>query len=170
MTTQNDARFTVIDSPLGRVLLAATERGVCRVSLADADADLEAELRREFPAAEKQRNHAVLSECAKEVLRRTRGELPAGEPLLDIHGTPFQKHVWQLLQAIPLGQTRSYRQIAEAMGRPTAARAVARACATNPVSILIPCHRVIREDGGLGGYRWGLERKRKLLQEESKKR
>jgi AraC family transcriptional regulator of adaptative response/methylated-DNA-[protein]-cysteine methyltransferase len=158
--------YTVIDCPVGRLLLAATARGVCRVSMAGADKVLEADLKREFPAAEVRRNDAVLSDWAREVLRRTRGEPPAVELPLDVRATAFQWRVWQLLQAIPLGETKTYCEIAKELGQPTAARAVARACATNPVSILIPCHRVVRTDGGLGGYRWGLDRKRKLLDGE----
>jgi AraC family transcriptional regulator of adaptative response/methylated-DNA-[protein]-cysteine methyltransferase len=159
-------RYTLADCPLGRLLLAATERGVSAVYLGDADDYLEAALRKEYPAADIERDDAVLRGWLEELLEHLRGERPHLRLPLDVQATAFQWRVWQELQKIPYGRTRTYRAVAEALGRPTAARAVARACATNPVSVVIPCHRVVREDGDLGGYRWGLSRKRALLDRE----
>ncbi len=158
-------RYTLTDCPLGRLLLAGTERGVCAVYLGDEDDALEAELGREFPAAARSRDDDGLSGWAEAVRSQLEGE-PHAELPLDVRATAFQWRVWQELRRIPRGQTRTYREVAEALGQPTAARAVARACATNPVSVVIPCHRVVRGDGGLGGYRWGLARKMKLLENE----
>ena len=158
-------RFTLTDCPLGRLLLAGTDRGVCAVYFGDEDKLLQAELQREFPAATRSRDDDGLADWAAQVRLMVEGEEPSDLPL-DVRATAFQWRVWEQLRAIPRGQTRTYRQVAEAMGRPTAARAVARACATNPVSVVIPCHRVVRGDGGLGGYRWGLARKQKLLNRE----
>ncbi len=158
-------RYTVAGCPLGRMLLAGTERGVCAVYFGDADGPLEAELAREFHAATRLRDDeglAAWAERACAVLSGGADDLP-----LDVKATAFQWKVWEQLRAIPRGQTRTYLQVAEALGKPTAARAVARACATNPVSLLVPCHRVVRGDGGLGGYRWGLHRKRALLDGEA---
>jgi AraC family transcriptional regulator of adaptative response/methylated-DNA-[protein]-cysteine methyltransferase len=159
-------RYTVAPCPLGRLLLAGTERGICAVYLGDGDAKLEAELSREFPAAELRRDDDGLRAWVSELIDHLRGQQPHLDLPLDVRATAFQWRVWQELQAIPYGSTRSYSEIARALGQPSAARAVARACATNPVSVLIPCHRVVREDGDLGGYRWGLERKQALLDHE----
>jgi AraC family transcriptional regulator of adaptative response/methylated-DNA-[protein]-cysteine methyltransferase len=159
-------RYTAADCPLGRLLLAGTERGVCAVYLGDDDAALEAELRREFPAAEVSRDPDGLDPWVAEVVRHLRGAQPHLDLPLDVRATAFQCRVWEELRKIPYGSTRTYRQVAEALGRPSAVRAVARACATNPVSLVIPCHRVVRGDGGLGGYRWGLSRKQALLDRE----
>jgi AraC family transcriptional regulator of adaptative response/methylated-DNA-[protein]-cysteine methyltransferase len=159
-------RYTVTDCPLGRLLLAATERGISAVYLGDRDSPLEEALQREYPAAEMTRDDTGLGEWLGDLLEHLAGRRPHLDLPLDVQATAFQRRVWQELQAIPYGQTRSYSEIAQQIGRPKAARAVARACATNPVSVVIPCHRVVREDGGLGGYRWGLERKEKLLGQE----
>jgi AraC family transcriptional regulator of adaptative response/methylated-DNA-[protein]-cysteine methyltransferase len=159
-------RYTLADCPLGRLLLAGTERGICAVSLGDSDAELEAVLRSEYPAAEIVRADDALRPWFEELLEHLRGQQPHLDLPLDVQATAFQWRVWQELRKIPYGSTRSYSEIARALGQPTATRAVARACATNPVSVIIPCHRVVREDGGLGGYRWGLERKRQLLDRE----
>jgi AraC family transcriptional regulator of adaptative response/methylated-DNA-[protein]-cysteine methyltransferase len=159
-------RYTCADCPLGRLLLGGTERGICAVYLGDRDDKLEAELSREFPAAEVCRDNDGLSAWVNELVNHLHGQQPHLDLPLDVRATAFQWRVWQELQAIPYGRTRSYREIARALGQPSAARAVARACATNPVSVIIPCHRVVREDGGLGGYRWGLERKQALLDHE----
>ena len=156
-------RHTVIDCPLGRLLLAATERGISALYLGDDDAYLEAALRREYPAAEMVRDDTGLGDWLRELLDHLAGRRPHLDLPIDVQATAFQRRVWQELQAIPYGQTASYSEIAQRIGQPKATRAVARACATNPVSVVIPCHRVLREDGGLGGYRWGLERKRQLL-------
>jgi AraC family transcriptional regulator of adaptative response/methylated-DNA-[protein]-cysteine methyltransferase len=159
--------YTVVNCPLGRLLVAATERGICAVSLGDSDATLEAVLLSEYPAAEIRRDSRVLDEWVDILLRHLSGQQPHLDLPLDIQATAFQWRVWEELRAIPYGRTRSYSEIARAMGRPTAVRAVARACATNPVALVIPCHRVVREDNAFGGYRWGLERKRALLAQES---
>ena len=158
--------YTIAGSPLGRLLVAATERGVCAVSLGDSDARLETALRAEYPEAEIHRDERGLGTWVGALTSYLEGVRPHLALPLDIQATAFQHRVWETLQAIPYGETRSYAEIARAIGRPTGARAVARACATNPVSLVIPCHRVVRGDGGLGGYRWGLERKRALLDRE----
>jgi AraC family transcriptional regulator of adaptative response/methylated-DNA-[protein]-cysteine methyltransferase len=158
--------YTVAACPLGRLLLAGTERGICAVYLGDDDGKLADELSREFPAAEVRRDDENLKAWVNELVNHLSGQQPHLDLPLDVRATAFQWRVWQELQAIPYGSTRSYSEIARALGRPTAARAVARACATNPVSIVVPCHRVVREDGGLGGYRWGLDRKQALLDHE----
>jgi AraC family transcriptional regulator of adaptative response/methylated-DNA-[protein]-cysteine methyltransferase len=163
-------RFTLADCPLGRLLLAGTERGVCAVSLGDEDDTLEEWLRAEYPSAVIETDDGTLNGWLKELLLHLAGEQPCLDLPLDVQATAFQWRVWQELRRIPYGGTRSYRAIAEAIGQPTATRAVARACATNPVSVVIPCHRVIREDGQLGGYRWGLKRKKALLKQERRER
>jgi AraC family transcriptional regulator, regulatory protein of adaptative response / methylated-DNA-[protein]-cysteine methyltransferase len=159
-------RYALAGCPLGRLLLAATERGISAVYLGDQDAELLAALRKEYPAAEIEPDEDTLGAWLHELLAHLKGQRPHLALPLDVQATAFQWRVWQELLAIPYGQTRTYGEIAEALGQPQAARAVARACATNPVSIIIPCHRVVREDGGLGGYRWGLPRKRDLLDHE----
>jgi AraC family transcriptional regulator of adaptative response/methylated-DNA-[protein]-cysteine methyltransferase len=158
-------RYAVGDCPLGRLLLAATDRGICALYLGDRDGPLEEALGREFPAAERRREDG-LRDWLAQLLDHLEGRRPHLELPLDVQATAFQWRVWQELRAIPYGSTRTYTQIAERLGQPTAARAVARACATNPVSVVIPCHRVVRGDGSLGGYRWGLARKRALLDQE----
>jgi|SRR5579864_1137244 len=159
-------RYTTVPTHLGRLLVGETDRGVCAVSLGDSDEGQVAALRAEYPAARLFRNDRALAPAMRAILgylagTRSRIDLP-----LDIRATAFQGRVWDALRAIPYGATRSYREVARAIGRPSAARAVARACASNPVSLIIPCHRVIRNDGDLGGYRWGPERKRILLARE----
>lgn len=158
--------YTLVDCSLGRLLLAATERGICAVSLGESDRPLEKALRREYPAAEIRQDGVALGPWLEEFLQYLEGEQPHLDLPMEVQATAFQWRVWQELRSIPYGETRTYGEIAEALGQPTAARAVARACATNPVALLIPCHRVIREDGGLGGYRWGLKRKQALLEQE----
>ncbi|MGC9291721.1 MAG: methylated-DNA--[protein]-cysteine S-methyltransferase [Acidobacteriaceae bacterium] len=160
-------RFSIGNSGLGRVLVAATERGICAIKLGSNAAGLEAELRREFRDATVHRDDNALKEALRTVLAQLT-ERPSSAALpLDIRGTTFQQRVWQALQQVPRGQTRSYVQMAAAIGQPKAVRAVARACAQNPVAVLVPCHRVIGSNGKLTGYRWGLERKQKLLQMEA---
>jgi AraC family transcriptional regulator, regulatory protein of adaptative response / methylated-DNA-[protein]-cysteine methyltransferase len=161
--------FTIADSPLGRLLLAATTRGVCRVMIGDDDRALEKDLREEYPAATVRRNDGILSAQVRTLLDHLRGPSPHVELPLDVRATAFQWRVWRQLQAIPYGETRTYREVAAAIGKPTATRAVARACATNPVALLIPCHRVIGTDGSLRGYRWGVDRKEKLLAQERRR-
>jgi len=158
--------YTITPCSLGLLLVAATERGVCAVKLGDSDAALEADLTREYPSAKIHRADSMLSQPVDKLLNYLSGKQPDLQLPLDIQATAFQWQVWENLRAIPYGETRSYAEVAKAMGRPTAVRAVARACATNPVALVIPCHRVIREDRSLGGYRWGLERKDALLEQE----
>jgi AraC family transcriptional regulator, regulatory protein of adaptative response / methylated-DNA-[protein]-cysteine methyltransferase len=159
-------RYTCADSPLGRMLIAATERGVCSIQFGRSDNELLEGLRHEFPFASRKSDQGGLRDWAGALLKHMQGrELDSALPL-DIRATAFQRRVWAYLQSIPFGATRSYSQVAKGIGRPTAARAVARACATNPVAVAIPCHRVVREDGSMGGYRWGMERKKALLEME----
>jgi AraC family transcriptional regulator of adaptative response/methylated-DNA-[protein]-cysteine methyltransferase len=160
-------RYAIADTPVGRLLLAATERGICSIQFGNSDSALEAGLRKEYPQAEIVRTDKALTTWVRAVRDRIGGESTAALPL-DIRATAFQRLVWEQLRAIPSGATRSYGEIAKRIGRPRAARAVARACATNPVAVAIPCHRVVREDGALGGYRWGIQRKQKLLALEKK--
>src|SRR6266446_4242239 len=159
--------YTIVDCPLGRLLIAATEKGICAVSLGDSDAVLETALHSEYPAAEIQRDGVELSQWVSTLLNHLNGQQPQLDLPIDVQATAFQWRVWQALRAIPYGRTRSYSQIAQALGDPKAKRAVARACASNPVAIVVPCHRVVREDGNLGGYRWGLQRKQRLLAQEA---
>jgi AraC family transcriptional regulator of adaptative response/methylated-DNA-[protein]-cysteine methyltransferase len=157
-------RFAIVPSPLGQLLVGATANGVCTVNLGDTDAQLERRLRAEFPRALVERDgDGSLAELTGRVVAHIRGDGPAHDLPLDVRGTAFQQQVWRALLAIPYGETRSYAEVAAAIGRPTATRAVARACATNPVAVVIPCHRVVRSDGGLGGYAGGVERKERLL-------
>jgi AraC family transcriptional regulator of adaptative response/methylated-DNA-[protein]-cysteine methyltransferase len=159
-------RYTFSDSPLGRMLIAATDKGICAIQFADSDDDLEHGLRHEFPFANRRRDDAAMQTWKQNLLRHMQGERLRSSLPLDIQATAFQRKVWTYLQSIPFGETRSYSAVAKAIGRPTASRAVARACATNPVAVAIPCHRVVREDGNMGGYRWGVERKETLLEME----
>jgi AraC family transcriptional regulator, regulatory protein of adaptative response / methylated-DNA-[protein]-cysteine methyltransferase len=159
-------RYTTAKSSLGEVLVAATERGVSAVYLGDAAGKLVNELRDEYPRAEITAADGAFAEWVEEIVARMEGSAPRRELALDLQATAFQRRVWQELQRIPRGTTRTYSQIARAVGKPRAVRAVARACATNPVSIVVPCHRVVRADGKLAGYRWGLSRKEKLLERE----
>jgi AraC family transcriptional regulator of adaptative response/methylated-DNA-[protein]-cysteine methyltransferase len=159
-------RFATAASFVGRVLLAATDGGVCWLSLGDTDKKLEAALRSEFPKATVRRATADLAPWMDELHRHLAGTHPHIALPLDVRATAFQRRVWDALLKIPYGETRSYKQVAEAIGAPTAARAVARACATNPVAVLVPCHRVVGSDGSLTGYAGGLHRKKKLLAAE----
>ncbi|HEX4600679.1 MAG TPA: bifunctional DNA-binding transcriptional regulator/O6-methylguanine-DNA methyltransferase Ada [Gemmatimonadales bacterium] len=158
--------YTVVPCSLGRLLVATTEHGICRVSLGSDSAALETGLRAEFPAAELRSDGGPLARVVTQILKYLDGRLEHLDLPLDVRATAFQRHVWEALRKIPYGATRSYADIARAIGRPRATRAVARACATNPAALVIPCHRVVRADGALGGYRWGLERKRALLAAE----
>ena len=161
--------YTIAASPVGRLLVATTERGVCAVRMGDTDAELEKDLRSEFPAATIERDEVNLQETVTKVLSHLANNGPHPDLPLDIRATAFQRQVWEQLRAIPYGETVSYADVAKALGKPGAVRAVGRACATNPVALVIPCHRVVREDKSLGGYRWGLERKQKLLDLERAK-
>jgi AraC family transcriptional regulator of adaptative response/methylated-DNA-[protein]-cysteine methyltransferase len=168
-----EIRYTIVASPFGRLLVAVTDRGVCAVTLGDSDDALARSLRQQFPRAEISRVDAGADEwlaglVARVAARVARPGETSGEVPLDLRGTAFQWRVWQALLAIPPGETRSYQQLARAVGRPRAVRAVAGACAANRVAVVVPCHRVIRGDGSLGGYRWGLPRKAKLLAREAR--
>ena len=161
-------RYACADSPLGRMLIAATDRGVCAIQFARSDGELIEGLKREFPFAVRKPDAGGLQAWVSAVLSKMTGrELNAALPL-DIRATAFQRRVWAYLQSIPFGETRSYGQVAKAIGQPSASRAVARACATNPVAVAIPCHRVVREDGSTSGYRWGVARKKTLLEMEQR--
>jgi AraC family transcriptional regulator of adaptative response/methylated-DNA-[protein]-cysteine methyltransferase len=162
-----DIRYVIGQSTLGRVLVAATQRGVCAVLLGDDSADLLADLRRRFPKATLSEGGDAGRARLDDVVAAI--ETPGGNPHLplDIRGTAFQEQVWQALRRIPPGSTATYAEIAAALGRPSAARAVAQACAANPAAVIVPCHRVLRAGGGLSGYRWGVGRKAELLRREA---
>jgi AraC family transcriptional regulator of adaptative response/methylated-DNA-[protein]-cysteine methyltransferase len=158
-------RYATADSAVGRLLVAATDRGVCAVLMGEDDAELAANLEREFPRATREADSAALQPWLEAVLERVEGDASHEVPL-DLAGTAFQRRVWQALTEIPAGATRTYGEIAAQLGRPTAARAVAGACAKNRAAVVVPCHRVVPAGGGVGGYRWGTERKRTLLERE----
>lgn len=159
--------FSAVTCPLGWLLVAATERGVCKVSLGDQAQPLIDDLAAEFAAAECLRDDDGVGFWVERIIAYLEGWQPNIDLPLDLRATAFQLKVWRELQAIPVGETRSYSEVAAAIGQPTASRAVANACAKNPVALVIPCHRIIRADKGLGGYRWGIERKRALLATEN---
>lgn len=158
--------FAMARTALGWLLAAATERGLCAVRFGENAVTLERDLRDEFHAAALRRDDAALRRYVDPLLAVIRGENTTIDLPLDVRATAFQRKVWEKLRQIPRGETRSYSEIARAMGRPRAVRAVARACAANPVALAVPCHRVVRKDGDRGGYRWGMERKEKLLERE----
>ena len=160
-------RFTIVPSDLGLLLVATTAKGVCFVALGDEEEELRGELQTEFPAAEEiTRDDENLTPAVASLSAYLEGRTPHTELPLDVRATAFQRRVWQELLAIPCGEIRTYSEIAAKMGVPKAQRAVGRACATNPVSLLIPCHRALRSDGKLAGYRWGINRKKALLELE----
>ncbi len=161
--------YTVANSSLGKVLVASTARGVSAVYLGEKPDSLVDALNKEYPRAEIRRSQEGNEQWLEEILHRIEGDAPSVDLPLDVQATAFQRRVWEELQKIPRGATRTYTQVARALGKPRSVRAVARACATNPVSIVVPCHRVIRTDGTLAGYRWGLQRKEKLLEREGAK-
>jgi AraC family transcriptional regulator, regulatory protein of adaptative response / methylated-DNA-[protein]-cysteine methyltransferase len=163
-------QYAIVLSPLGRLLVAATERGLCSVRFGENAAELERELREEFSAAEIRRDDAALQPFLQPLAASLRGESVTMDLPLDVRATAFQKRVWDALREIPAGETRSYSDVARVIGDPKAVRAVATACASNPVALAVPCHRVVRSDGELAGYRWGIERKRKLLEQEQRQR
>jgi AraC family transcriptional regulator, regulatory protein of adaptative response / methylated-DNA-[protein]-cysteine methyltransferase len=160
--------YTVVPSPLGQLLIAATASGICAVKLGDDSSLLEKDLRHEFPAAILTRDRLVSPGWVKAMVDRLKGSDRELDLPLDVRGTAFQWRVWRALQQIPFGETRTYADVASAIGRPRAVRAVARACATNPVCVVVPCHRVLPKAGGAGGYRWGAARKGQLLAIESR--
>jgi len=167
--------YTVVASPLGRLLVGATDRGISALYLGESDAALLAALRKEYPRAElfpdahdrAGGSSKGLRGWIEKILAHLRGQEPHLDLPTDVQATAFQRRVWEELRRIPYGATRTYTEVARSIGRPAAVRAVARACATNPVSVVVPCHRVVREDGDLAGYRWGMNRKRALLEKEA---
>jgi len=159
-------RYTIVDTCLGHMLVGATDHGICALSFGDDDASQESFLRSEYPAAHLQWDDVALSAWVQELVNHLEGSQPDLTLPLDLQATTFQLRVWEELRKIPYGETRTYAQIAQTLGQPNAVRAVARACATNPVSVITPCHRVVCSDGSLAGYRWGLWRKQKLLTQE----
>jgi AraC family transcriptional regulator, regulatory protein of adaptative response / methylated-DNA-[protein]-cysteine methyltransferase len=159
-------RYTILAMELGKLLVATTERGLCSVRFGENEAALVRDLRREFRAAEIRRDDAALRTLSAQIEELRRGALHPPQIPLDIRGTAFQQLVWSALRQIPRGKTRSYSELAKAIGKPKAARAVANACAANPLAVVIPCHRVVEQNGGLGGYRWGVKRKAALLERE----
>ena len=158
--------YTIADSPLGKLLVASTDKGICAVSFGDNDEELKRELEQEFFAAEISEDDRGLKNAVDSILRGLNGERSILALPLDVRGTAFQMRVWSELRKIPYGETRSYKEVAEKIGDPKAVRAVARACATNPVALVTPCHRVVASNGKLAGYRWGIERKKRLLENE----
>ncbi len=163
-------QFTIVDSPIGRLLLGATGKGICAVCIGSSDEAVESALKEDYYAAVLSRNDEGMKSWAERFLRYFDGRpFPPGLPM-DVQATVFQWKVWKAIQSIPYGGTASYSSIAESLGEPRAVRAVARACATNPVAIVVPCHRVVGKDGGLHGYKWGLRRKRTLLALEARSR
>jgi AraC family transcriptional regulator of adaptative response/methylated-DNA-[protein]-cysteine methyltransferase len=167
-----DIRWSLVDTRLGRALVAATERGICAVALGEDDAALERELRDEFPRARLERVDSGRDRFLAPRLRAVADALAneQGTVAVELVGTAFQQRVWAALMRIPAGDTRSYTELASELGAPRAVRAVARACASNKVAVLVPCHRIVRSDGSLGGYRWGLPRKQALLDSETRSR
>ena len=159
-------RFTIVGTAVGRMLVAATERGICAVRLGESDEALEEALRTEFRGATIERDDARLSDWTAAIVSQLEGGNGHSNLPLDVRATAFQRLVWDALRAIPYGTTRSYAEVARSVGQPAAVRAVARACATNPVALLVPCHRVVRGDGSAGGYRWRVDRKRAILDVE----
>jgi AraC family transcriptional regulator of adaptative response/methylated-DNA-[protein]-cysteine methyltransferase len=161
--------YAGVDASIGRILIAATERGVCAVSIGQNDDELLASLRREYPRATIVKDRGSIARWARIVLAHLAGRRPRLDLPLDIQATAFQWQVWEALAAIPYGTTRTYADIAAAIGQPNAARAVARACASNPVALAVPCHRVVPASGGVGGYRWGAARKEALVAAERRR-
>lgn len=158
--------YTVVASPFGKLLVGATERGVCAVALGDSDEQLVRALKADFPRAEVERGDDSHRDWVEEIIGHIGGGNVGLTVPLDVQGTAFQRQVWGLLRKIPPGRTRSYGEIATELGNPRATRAVAQACASNHFALVVPCHRVVRNDGSLGGYKWGVDRKQRLLERE----
>ncbi|HWV37005.1 MAG TPA: methylated-DNA--[protein]-cysteine S-methyltransferase [Vulgatibacter sp.] len=165
-----EVRFAVAQCSLGAILVAATSRGVCAISLGDDPEELVHDAERRFPKAHLVGADAAFEELVAKVIGLVEHPRAGADLPLDIRGTAFQQRVWEALRKIPAGRTATYAEIARAIGAPTSARAVARACATNAVAVAVPCHRVVRTDGDPSGYRWGVDRKRALLAREAKPR
>lgn len=161
--------YTIVASPLGRLLVGATARGISAVCLGDSDARLKDALRKEYPHGEIFRDANGLRGSVEKILAHLHGHEPNLDLPTDVQATAFQRRVWEELRRIPYGATRTYSEVAKTIGRPSAIRAVARACAANPVALIVPCHRVVRENGNLGGYRWGIHRKQALLRRERRR-
>lgn len=159
-------RYSITSSAIGKILVASSDKGVCMVSMGDSDAGLERVLHDRFPRESVKQDNAGLAKTVTQVQEMVDGKRPPGDFQFDLDGTDFQKKVWAELLKIPAGETRSYAEIAEKIGHPHSYRAVANACGANPIAIAVPCHRVIASDGKIGGYGGGLERKRKLLENE----
>jgi len=159
--------YTITDSDLGRLLVARTSKGVCAVNFGDNDADLETGLRKEYANAEIERNGANLKDFVDAILHNLDGSNPSLDLPLDLRATAFQMRVWEELRKIPYGETLSYQKVADKIGKPKSVRAVAAACAANRVALVIPCHRVVRSNGDVSGYKWGVERKRVILKREA---
>lgn len=160
-------RYAISDCSLGRCLVAESERGICAILLGDDDAGLTAELLSLFPLAVREPMEGAFAGRVRQVIASVDSRATPLTLPLDIRGTAFQQQVWQALRAIPCGETASYQQVAKAIGKPNAVRAVAGACGANKLAIVIPCHRVVRNDGALSGYRWGAARKVLLLKREA---
>jgi AraC family transcriptional regulator of adaptative response/methylated-DNA-[protein]-cysteine methyltransferase len=158
--------YTIAPSPFGKLLVGATERGVCAVALGDSDDALVTALQADFPLAKIARGDDAHRDWVEEIVNHIGGGNVNVSTPLDVQGTKFQQQVWALLRKIPPGTTSSYADIATALGNPRATRAVARACASNHLAVVIPCHRVVRTDGTLAGYKWGVDRKQRLLARE----
>ena len=161
--------YATVQSPIGVVLIASTENGVCSVKIGASETALITDLTREFPAAEITADSKVRSEWSKAIAKHLRGDTPSLDLPIDVRATAFQWKVWRALQRIPYGETRAYAEVAKSIGKPKAIRAVARACATNPVALVVPCHRVVPASGGIGGYRWGSDCKERLLSTEQRR-
>ena len=161
--------YTIVDSPVGRMMVAGTDKGICSVKLGDRDDRLEQDLRREYPEANIARDQSGLRAWVGPLVGHLNGSRPHLDLPIDVQATAFQWKVWRYLQSIPSGETRAYSDVAKAIGKPSAVRAVARACATNPVCLVVPCHRIVGKNGALTGYRWGVSRKKQLLDRERTK-
>ena len=164
---KQEMRFTIRDCSLGSILVAMSERGVCAILLGDDAATLARDLQDRFPSTTPIEADAGLEQLVTQVVNLVEAPHSGPELPLDVQGTAFQQRVWQALGEVPAGSTTTYSELAQRIGAPKSARAVARACAANPLAVAVPCHRVVRSDGGLSGYRWGAERKRVLLRRET---
>ena len=161
-----EIQYALVNTRLGRMLVAATSQGICAVRFGDRDEQMEKLLRTEYPSADLRRDDHALKTWVEALVAHLEGVQTRLDLPLDLQATAFQLRVWEELRRIPYGETRTYSEVAVAIGRPKAVRAVANACAANPAAVVTPCHRVVRSDGGLGGYRWGIERKQALLASE----
>jgi AraC family transcriptional regulator of adaptative response/methylated-DNA-[protein]-cysteine methyltransferase len=158
--------YATTPSPLGHLLVAATQRGICFIALADNQTTLANELHAELPSATLTHDQATLAPWISQIIAYLEGQVPHLELPTDVRATAFQTQVWKALRAIPIGSTQTYGEIAQAIGKPGAARAVGQACGSNPTALIVPCHRVVGSGGALGGYRWGTQRKQALLATE----